>query len=211
MGSRPMPLILTDAALAHGVEALVAIEPRFNEVLRLVTPTLRRQERGFSTLLWAIVGQQVSVASAEAVWARLVVADMHDPAHIQGASAETLGVLGLTRQKQRYAKALAESGIDFQALDEMSDDEALARLVEVIGIGRWTAEIYLMFAMGRPDVIAAGDLAMQAAAHELFALESRPTEKELRAMSEAWSPWRAVAGRLLWDYYLRDRTKGDQR
>lgn len=205
-----MRLILTEEDLAVGVAGLIAIEPRFGHVLELARPELRLQEKGFGTLLWAIVGQQVSVASAEAVWARLGAAGMVDPARILAASADELGSLGLTRQKQRYAKALAESRIDFNELECMSDAEALARLTEVTGIGRWTAEIYLMFAMGRADVIAAGDLAMQAAAQELFDLGSRPTEKELRAFSAAWAPWRAVAGRLLWDYYLRDRTKGDQ-
>ncbi len=206
-----MRLILTDDDLAFGVDALLAIEPHFSKVVDVVEPSLRRQETGFATLLWAIVGQQVSVASAEAVWARLVAAGMTDPKRIIETSGDELGALGLTRQKQRYAKALAESGIDFIALDRQADADALARLVQVTGIGRWTAELYLMFAMGRPDVIAAGDLAMQAAAQELWGLASRPTEKELRHLSEAWAPWRAVAGRLLWDYYLRDRSKGDQR
>ena len=123
------------------------------------------------------------------------------------ASDEDLRAAGLSRQKARYGRALAQAGIDFNALRGIPDSEVVATLVAVPGIGVWTAEIYAMFALGRADVFAPGDLALQEAARMLFRLEARPREKELRAMAEAWSPWRSVAARLLWAYYrvARDR------
>ncbi len=120
---------------------------------------------------------------------------------IEAASDEDLRSAGLSRQKARYAKALAASGIDFIALRDKADEVVVAELVAVPGIGRWTAEIYAMFALGRADVFAPGDLALQEGARLLFALPERPSEKTLRAMAGAWSPWRAVAARILWAYY----------
>jgi DNA-3-methyladenine glycosylase II len=108
---------------------------------------------------------------------------------------------GLSRQKIGYARAIAESGIDFAALRRMPDESVVAELVRIKGIGVWTAEIYAMFSLGRADVFAPGDLALQESAARLFALEARPGEKALREMARAWSPWRAVAARLLWAYY----------
>jgi DNA-3-methyladenine glycosylase II len=107
----------------------------------------------------------------------------------------------LSRQKASYAQALAASGLDFDALRHAPDDLVVARLVELRGIGRWTAEIYAMFSLGRADVFCAGDLALQESARMLFALDTRPTERALRDISAPWAPWRAVAARLLWDYY----------
>lgn len=118
-----------------------------------------------------------------------------------GASDEDLRAVGLSRQKARYGRALAQAGIDFDALRGMPDAEVVARLVAVPGIGVWTAEIYAMFALGRADVFAPGDLALQEAARDLFRLEARPSEKVLRAMAANWSPWRSVAARILWAYY----------
>lgn len=117
------------------------------------------------------------------------------------ASDETLRAAGLSRQKARYGRALAQAGIDFNALRGISDVDVVKTLVAVPGIGVWTAEIYAMFALGRADVFAPGDLALQEAARMLFGLEARPTDKALRAMAEAWSPWRSVAARILWAYY----------
>ena len=117
------------------------------------------------------------------------------------ASDEDLRVAGLSRQKARYGRALAQAGIDFSALRGAPDVDVVRSLVAVPGIGVWTAEIYAMFALGRADVFAPGDLALQEAARMLFGLEARPTDKALRAMAEAWSPWRSVAARILWAYY----------
>jgi DNA-3-methyladenine glycosylase II len=113
------------------------------------------------------------------------------------ATDEDLRAAGLSRQKARYGKALAQSPIDFDALRSMANDEVVATLVQVPGIGVWTAEIYAMFALGRADAFAAGDLALQISAQALYDLPKRPSDKELRAIAAAWSPWRAVAARAL--------------
>ena len=195
-------LIETDACVAEGVAWLTAQEPRFAHALALTGPLpLRRRQGGFTQLLSAIVSQQVSVASANAIWARLEGAGMTDPDRIADASDEALRALGLSRQKASYARALAQAGIDFAALDGAPTEQVVARLTAVKGIGVWTAEIYAMFSLGRADVFAPGDLALQESARLLFDLEDRPREKALRQMAEAWSPWRAVAARALWAYY----------
>jgi len=121
--------------------------------------------------------------------------------HIAAASEEDLRAVGLSRQKMRYARALAEAGIDFPALRSLPPEDVIKILTKVPGIGPWTAEIYAMFSLGHADVFAPGDLALQEAARHLFELQDRPREKDLRRMAEAWSPWRSVAARVLWAYY----------
>lgn len=188
--------------VAEGAAWLAAAEPRFAHALPLVGPLrLRRQADGFTALLDAIVGQQVSVASAKAIWARMEGAGLTGQAAIARATDEDLRAAGLSRQKARYARALATAGIDFDGLRHAPDAEVVATLVQVPGIGTWTAEIYAMFALGRADVFAPGDLALQEGARILFGLEKRPSERELRAMAQVWSPWRSVAARILWAYY----------
>jgi DNA-3-methyladenine glycosylase II len=195
-------IITTPDCLAEGADWLARTEPRFAHALPLVGPLpLRREADGFAALLRAIVGQQVSTAAARAIWTRLEAADLTDPAPVAAAPDEALRALGLSRQKVRYAKALAAAGIDFAALRLAPDAEVVRSLVALPGIGVWTAEIYAMFALGRADVFAPGDLALQEAARMLFVLDKRPTDKALRGMAEAWSPWRSVAARLLWAYY----------
>ena len=195
-------IIATEACVAEGAAWLAARDARMARALALVgTLPLRRRADGFEALLSAIVSQQVSVASANAIWARLEAAGLCDPAVMAEASEEALRAVGLSRQKARYGQALAQAGIDFMALRGLPDEEVVAVLVAVPGIGRWTAEIYAMFALGRADVFAPGDLALQEAARLLFGMAARPSERALRAMAEDWSPWRAVAARLLWAYY----------
>lgn len=195
-------IILTEACVAEGAAWLAAREDRFAGALALTGPLpLRRTAAGFRALLSAIVSQQVSVASATAIWARMEAAGLCDAARMAEATAEELRAVGLSRQKARYGQALALAGIDFDALQHIPDDEVVAVLTAVPGIGRWTAEIYAMFALGRADVFAPGDLALQEATKVLFGLEARPSEREMRGMAVAWSPWRAVAARLLWAYY----------
>lgn len=188
--------------VAEGAEWLAAREPRFAEALPLVGALpLRREAEGFAALLRAIVGQQVSVASARAIWARLEGMGLTEAATLAAATDEELRAAGLSRQKARYGRALAQAGIDFDALRAASDAQVVQALVAVPGIGVWTAEIYAMFALGRADVFAPGDLALQEGARLLFGLEARPKDKALRKMAEAWSPWRSVAARILWAYY----------
>lgn len=195
-------IIATLEDVAEGADWLAGREPRFAGALRLTGPLpLRRKPEGFAELLSAIVSQQVSTASAAAIWGRMQVAGFTEPGRVAAASEDELRALGLSRQKARYAGALAQAGIDFSALGALPDEQVIAALVEVPGIGRWTAEIYAMFSLGRADVFAAGDLALQEAARDLFGLDTRPAAARLRMMAEDWSPWRGVAARLLWAYY----------
>ncbi len=193
---------MTQECVAEGAAWLAAQDPRFAMALEMTGPLpLRRQPDGFTALLDAIVGQQVSVASANAIWRRLEAAGLTDMAAMSTASDDVLRAAGLSRQKARYGRALAAAGIDFNGLRDVPDPVVIATLIAVPGIGNWTAEIYAMFALGRADVFAPGDLALQEAARLLFGLKTRPTEKALRSMAQAWSPWRAVAARALWAYY----------
>jgi len=195
-------IITTLDCVAEGAAWLSRAEPRFADALAVCGPLpLRRQADGFGALLSAIVGQQVSVASANAIWARLVAEGLTDMAAMAEASDEALRAAGLSRQKARYGRALAQAGIDFNALRDEPDEAVIRNLVSVPGIGLWTAEIYAMFALGRADVFAAGDLALQEATKGLFGLDTRPGDTDLRRMAEAWSPWRSVAARILWAYY----------
>ena len=195
-------IITTLDCVAEGADWLARAEPRFAHALNLVGALpLRRQPDGFAALLDAIVGQQVSVASADAIWRRMKAAGLTDRATLAMASDEACRAVGLSRQKARYGRALADSAIDFDALRGLPDAQVVEVLTDVPGIGMWTAEIYAMFALGRADVFAPGDLALQEAARVLFDLPDRPKERALRAMAEAWSPWRSVAATLLWAYY----------
>ena len=198
----PERIIETPDCVAEGAAWLARTEPRFGQALSLTGPLpLRRRPDGFAALLSAIVGQQVSVAAARAIWQRIEAAGMTAPEAILAAPEGDLRALGLSRQKVRYARALAAAGIDFAALRAVPTPQVVETLVIVPGVGRWTAEIYAMFSLGRADVFAPGDLALQEAARLLFALPDRPREAALRRMAEPWSPWRAVAARALWAYY----------
>jgi len=195
-------IIETEADILEGCDWLVRAEPRFDAAFKLTgTPPLRRRDGGFGALLHTICAQQLSVASADSVWVKLCAAGVDDPNRLLTHSEDALRELGLSRPKARYARALAEADIDYRALASMPEDDAIAALTAVKGIGTWTAEIYLMFSIGRADVFAPGDLALQEAARVLFDMADRPVEKSLRAMAVQWSPWRGVAARLLWAYY----------
>ena len=177
-------------------------EPRFAAILPLISPLpLRREAQGFDRLLNAIIGQQVSVASARAIWARMEAAGMTAPERVIQSTEADLRACGLSRQKIKYAQALANADIDYAALNIHSTPQVIETLIKVPGIGLWTAEIYAMFSLGRADVFAAGDLALAEAARLIFDLPDRPKDRALRQLAENWSPWRAVAARLLWAYY----------
>lgn len=195
-------VITSDACVAEGFAALLKLEPRFAAVQREcpVLP-LRLKGDGFTAVLDAIVGQQISLAAANAIWGRLQDAELSEPRSIANASDDALRACGLSRPKVRYVRALVASDIDYAALRAMPNDAVFKTLTELPGIGPWTAEIYAMFSLGRADMFAPGDLALQVSAQTLFELPGRPSEKQLRQMSLAWSPWRSVAARALWAYY----------
>ena len=201
-------IIKTDADVAEGMGRLAAQCPRMRDAYAQTGPLpLRRKPDGFAELLSAIVGQQVSVASARAIWGRMQDAGLTNPQTCAAASEEDLRAVGLSRQKMRYTYELANAGIDFDALRNLPDAEVVKTLVSVPGIGPWTAEVYAMFSLGRADVFAPGDLALQEAARILYNLPDRPKEGAFRKMAEDWSPWRSVAARLLWAYYRVAKNK----
>jgi DNA-3-methyladenine glycosylase II len=192
--------------LRHSLDALAEREPRIAAALAAAGyPEPRISEPGYQTLLRAIVGQQVSVKAAASMWAKLIalVGDPPDPAVLIAASDETLRTAGLSRQKASYARSLAAevvSGrLDFASLPE-DDEEAIAELVRVKGIGRWTAEVYLLFAEGRTDIWPAGDLAVQIETGRILGLDGKPTEKRVRELAEAWRPHRGAFAIFTWHH-----------
>ena len=203
-------IITGDACVAEGAEWLAGQCPRMAHALTLTGPLpLRLRSDGFAQLLSAIVSQQVSVASARAIWGRMQEARLTGPRKIMWASDDDLRAVGLSRQKIRYARELSAARINYAALREAPTEQVVATLTEVPGIGVWTAEIYAMFSLGRADVFAPGDLALQEGARLLYDLPDRPKERALRQMAEDWSPWRSVAARTLWAYYhIRTRKEG---
>ena len=193
-----------------GMDALATLEPAFAAALaRVGYPGPRLRERGYATLLRTIVGQQVSVQSADAVWRKLegILGDPENPHTVLAATDEQLRAAGLSRQKAGYARSLAEevtSGrLPLDALPE-DDEEAIAALVRVKGIGRWSAEIYLLFAEGRSDIWPAGDLAIQIEVGRLLGHDARPGEKLVRKVAEAWRPHRGAAAIFAWHHYNSD-------
>lgn len=193
-------------AIRDALDALAAREPAIAAALaRAGYPEPRTGEPGYQTLLRAIVGQQVSVKAAASMWAKLTAAvgDPPDPKALLAASDETLRGAGLSRQKAGYARSLAEevvSGrLDFANLPA-DDEEAIAELVRVKGIGRWTAEVYLLFAEGRADIWPAGDLAVRTETGRILGLAEEPSEKHVRALAEAWRPHRGAFAIFTWHH-----------
>nr|WP_089218736.1 DNA-3-methyladenine glycosylase [Sphingomonas laterariae] len=198
---------LTAEQLKMGLDALAANEPAFAERLKSIGyPEPRIRARGYETLLRTIVGQQVSVHAANAVWGRLDAAlgSAANPAALAAASDEVLRAAGLSRQKSGYARSLANhvvSGkLDLDALPA-DDEAAIAQLIDIKGIGRWSAEIYLLFAEGRGDIWPAGDLAVQIEVGRMLGMADRPSEKRTREVAEAWRPHRGAAAIFTWHSY----------
>lgn len=198
---------LNASELRTGLDAIAEREPRFSIALaKAGYPEPRIRETGYRTLLRTIVGQQVSVAAASAVWNRLEahVGEGIPADRLVESSFDELRACGLSRQKQGYARSLCElvlSGeIELDALPQ-DDEAAIAELVRIKGIGRWSAEIYLLFAEGRPDIWPAGDLGVQAGLHRILALDDRPSEKATRELAKAWRPYRGAAAIFTWHCY----------
>lgn len=208
-----MPLITCLADLEEGMAHLSALDPAWREIVaRTGVPPLRRNPGGFAGLTRIIIGQQLSVASAQAVWSRVeAVFRPLTPERVLAASDDDMRLSGLSRPKQRtllaLAAALAEGRIDLDGLVGQSPEQVHLQMQAISGIGPWTADIYLLFCIGHRDGFASGDLAIQEAARQGFALAARPRAAELAMMAEAWRPWRGVAARLLWAYYAVLKTR----
>ena len=198
---------LTAERLKAGLDAVAAQDPRIAAALaRAGYPAERIRGRGMVTLLRTIVGQQVSFKAADSIWAKCegVVGDPADPRAWLARSTEELRAAGLSRQKIAYmhslAEAVASGAIDFGALPE-DDEKAVEVLTAVKGIGRWSAEVYLLFSEGRGDIWPAGDLAVQIETGRILGLEAKPSEKLTRALAEKWAPHRGAVAVFMWHHY----------
>ncbi|MEO1044331.1 MAG: DNA-3-methyladenine glycosylase 2 family protein [Pseudomonadota bacterium] len=198
---------LTADQVRHGIDAVAAMEPEIARVRDLAGyPEPRIRPTGYATLLRTIVGQQVSVAAASSVWNKLegLLGEGCPAEALIAQDFDALRGCGLSRQKQGYARSLAELVLSGAVnLDHLPDDDeaAIAELTQIKGIGRWSAEIYLLFAVGRPDIWPAGDLAVQAGIGKILKLDERPSEKATRALAESWSPHRGSIAILTWHCY----------
>jgi len=198
---------LTAEQLREGIDTAAAREPALAAALaRIGYPEPRIRATGYRTLLRTIVGQQVSVAAAASVWAKLeaLLGKEMAPADLLAREFDELRACGLSRQKQSYARSLCElvasGALDLDSLPA-EDEAAIAALTQIKGVGRWSAEIYLLFAEGRPDIWPAGDLAVQAGIGRILGLEARPSEAETRALAEAWRPHRGAVAIFTWHCY----------
>lgn len=195
-----------------GVRALRRKCPTMRHVHGVAgAPPLRRRPAGFEGLARIIVGQQLSIASASAIWERTVAAcQPFEPRTLIGLDDGQLARAGLSRPKIRTLRAIAgacQDGLDLARLEHANEEEVHAALTAVLGIGPWTADIYIMFCLGRADAWAPGDLALQIAAQQALGLTERPGRDEMLAIAERWRPWRGVAARLLWAYYAAVRQR----
>lgn len=198
--------------IARGRTELAGIDPAFARLDAELPPfEWRSRPAGAGNLMRKIVEQQVSTASAAAIWGRMEagLGGEVTSKRVLALDEATLRTFGLSGQKVRYvgeiARAEVEGRIDFATLGSLPEDEALAALVAIKGVGLWTAEVYLLMCEGRADAFPAGDLALQEAWREVAGLEARPNEKALRRMAEPWRPWRGVAAHLLWAWYVTMR------
>jgi DNA-3-methyladenine glycosylase II len=206
-------IIATDDDVREGVRAL----RRKCAIMRHVHdtaghPPLRRRPAGFEGLARIIVGQQVSVASATAIWTRTAeVCRPFEPGVVLALTDPQLAAAGLSRPKIRTLRAIADAccnGLDLAGLDGASEEQVHDALTEVVGIGPWTADVYIMFCLGGADGWAPGDLALQIAAQNAMGLDERPGAEALKEIGERWRPWRGVAARLLWAYYAVLKQQG---
>ena len=204
------PVPLTEATLARGLHFLCTRDPDLAQIVaRLGPPPMWAREPGFPTLIHIILEQQVSLASARAAFDRLLAAASPlTPARFLELDDAALKTIGFSRQKTAYGRELAWAVLDghlnLAELHTLDDGTVRSELIKVKGIGPWTADIYLLMALRRADVWPSGDLALAAAAQRVKRLASRPTPDELDALGASWHPWRAVAARLLWHYYLSE-------
>ncbi len=204
-----MTALRTHTALSTALNEVAALDPRLGDLWQRVgTPGLRRSRHGFAGLFRIVVGQHLSFHAAAAIWRRVEEACAPlSPETFLRLDEPELRALGLSRQKIRFGRAVAHAAksgrLEPRRLARLDDETAIGTLIELDGIGRWTAECYLLFALGRPDVWPADDLALAVSCQRLFDLDARPTGKEMRVLAESWRPWRSAAARLLWHGYRR--------
>jgi len=206
-----MTTLRAESQLAEAASVLSARDPDLAAtVKRFGPPPMWARRPGFATLLQIILEQQVSLASARAAYKRLSAAiPAVTPENFLTLDDETLRTVGFSRQKAGYgrflASALVDGSFDLDAVASLSDDHARDALVGLRGVGPWTADTYLLMALGRPDVWPAGDIALQAAVREVKGMQTRPSYDEMVEVAEEWRPWRSVAARILWFHYLGGR------
>lgn len=211
--SKPPRLIETEDDLKDGIRALrrkCAIARLMHDAAGM--PPLRRRPAGFEGLARIVVGQQLSVASAAAIWGRTAaLVDPFEAPRLLSTPDEMLRAAGLSAGKVRTLRAVADAvqgGLDLEDMTHLSEEDVHAALTSVAGIGPWTADVYIMFCLGRADGFPPGDLALQVALQMAANLETRPTAKELALFAERWRPWRGVAAHLLWAYYKVRKSTG---
>jgi len=198
---------MTIKLIEDGFHQVALLEPRFTKILcRHGEPPSRKRPGGFETVLKIIVQQQVSIASADAIWGRLRRGlGTVNPGAVLALDDDALRAFGLSRQKAAYARSLAEAvasgSLNFRRLHSMADEAVIDDLVQIKGIGRWTAEIYLLAVMQRPDIWPAADVALMESTRDLLGLHERPTIKQMGPLAEPWRPYRTFAARLLWLHY----------
>ena len=202
--------IETDKDIARGLRALLKIDAQLVPIAELTGPLpLRRREGGFEGLAHIITSQQISGAAAASIWGRFKAAvDPFTPEEFLQAPEATLRAVGLSGAKVRTLSGIAAAaadGFDLIAVHDLPAEEAVKTMTALKGIGPWTAEIYLLFCVGHPDIFPAGDLALQVGVQQGLRMRSRPDDRKLRKIAETWTPWRGIAARLFWSYYRKQR------
>ena len=210
-----MKIIKTEEDIVEGLRKLEQLDETLLPIIKQ-TPSipLRREQSGFPGLVRIIIGQHVSTASAAAIDGRFIKAiNPVTPENYLTAEEETLIQVGLTRAKQstitNVAKAILDESLNLEEINQLKESQALKKLTNLKGIGPWTAEVYLLFCAGHPDIFAAGDLALREAVRHAYNMKERPSEKELRQIATKWSPYRGIATRLFWSYYAYVKGNGN--
>lgn len=209
-----MDIIKSEKDIVEGLKKLGKLDETLLRIIKY-TPSvpLRREQSGFPGLVRIIIGQHVSTASAAAIHARFVEAIQPvSPKYYLETPEETLIQIGLTRAKQATITALSQAilneTLNLEEINQLDEHQAVAQLIAIKGIGPWTAEVYLLFCAGHPDIFAAGDLALREAVRHAYDMQTRPSEKELRQIATKWSPYRGIATRLFWSYYAHVKGNG---
>ena len=200
------PIIETEKDVARALKKLLVLDPRLVPVAEIAGPLPhRRRAGGFEGLAAIVTAQQISDAAAASIWTRLqALVDPFTPEVFVGVAPEDLRAAGLSGSKIRTLTGIAAAaagGFDLGAVHDLPADQAVTTMTALKGIGPWTAEIYLLFCVGHPDIFPAGDLALQVGVQEALRMHTRPDDRKLREIAERWSPWRGVAARLFWAYY----------